>query len=264
MAPRSFIIPQPDYRPGDGALARRGLSCRQSSPKVPAPRPAPCPRLAGDEGAGWGLPPFWGGAGRGRGPLTVGREGGSKGAGCKRSAISVSPLAGGGAMTDRGTDNLASEHRRHQIKVTGNGPWCPLDPAIPNGWGASGGQTPEAAWQRAPPRASDRRMSGSTGEGRARHVSPPPAPPLRPRMEGAGRGWLRALDPVAVQPERWRVSAPARPHWGPSLTANGIGTVIDTDDVTAHGGVFSADGGKRFCLQKHSLIFLFTPPSSPP
>jgi hypothetical protein len=41
------------------------------------------------------------------------------------------------------------------------------------------------------------------------------------------------------------------------------GTGIDIDNVTARGGVIPAVGGKRFCLQKHSLIFLFTSPSSP-
>ncbi|NJM82913.1 MAG: hypothetical protein HC844_10815 [Tabrizicola sp.] len=48
-----------------------------------------------------------------------------------------------------------------------------------------------------------------------------------------------------------------------SPTANETRTAIDADDVTARDGVISVNGGKRFCLQKDSLIFLFTPQSSP-
>lgn len=124
-------LSSPSRITGRGMARLRGRGCLavKAALKVPAPRPAPCPRLADDEGVGWGLSLSRRGAGRGCGPLSVGRESNRKGAGCERSAISVESLAGGGAMTDRGTDNSAPVHRRHRTEETGNGTRCPLDRA---------------------------------------------------------------------------------------------------------------------------------------
>ena len=62
LPPHALPIPARS-RAGIGALARRGLSGRQSSPAAPAPHPAPCP-LCGRRGGGVGLAAPRGGAGR--------------------------------------------------------------------------------------------------------------------------------------------------------------------------------------------------------
>lgn len=80
----------------------RGGGCLavKAALKIPAPRPAPCPRLsrATRERDGACCPPQ-GGAGMGCGPLTVGREGSGIGAVCDRLMIPVVARAEGGTMT---------------------------------------------------------------------------------------------------------------------------------------------------------------------
>ena len=52
-----------------------------------------------------------------------------------------------------------------------------------------------------PTQVRPERQSDRTEAGDVYNASPPPAPPLRPRMKGAGRGWLHALRPAVIEAE---------------------------------------------------------------
>ena len=106
---------------GDWRACAAGLSDRQSSPKVPAPRPAPCPRFAGDEGAGWACRPLgaaleWAAARSRSAAKAVGMVPDMNDKRTRSIHASES-----GRCRDRGTDNPAPLSHRHRTTETGNG-----------------------------------------------------------------------------------------------------------------------------------------------